>query len=143
MNPPELHGGLNTVKAHEWITSMERIFQIVHCSEENKVVFASHMMKSPAVRWWVRLRKNLSFSSLVSHYAKNRREKKETTEPPPCVIYPKRGKGNARSKPRKEHGLATKEDGFGSRLCEGKVLGTLRIRSTLRDPRTEGRKIGC
>ncbi|XP_050908122.1 uncharacterized protein LOC127121719 [Lathyrus oleraceus] len=52
MNPPEFHGGLNPVKAHEWITSMERIFQVVHCSEENKVVFASHMMKGPAVRWW-------------------------------------------------------------------------------------------
>ena len=69
----------------------------------------------------------------MSHYAKNRREK-GTTEPPPCVIYPKGGKGNARSKPGKEHGLATKEYGFGSRLCEGKVLAPLRIRSTLRDP---------
>ncbi|XP_050876512.1 uncharacterized protein LOC127080227 [Lathyrus oleraceus] len=52
MNPPKFHGGLNPVKANEWITSMERIFQIVHCSEENKVVFDSHMIKSPAVRWW-------------------------------------------------------------------------------------------
>ena len=60
--------------------------------------------------------------------------KTRTTEPPPCVIYPKRGKGNAQSKPGKEHGLATKENGFGSRLCEGKVLAPLRIRSTLRDP---------
>ncbi|KAI5420886.1 hypothetical protein KIW84_044648 [Lathyrus oleraceus] len=59
-------------------------------------------------------------SRQLSHRAKNRREKKETTEPPPCVIYPKRGKGNAQSKPGKEHGLATKENGFGSRLCEGK-----------------------
>ncbi|XP_050886811.1 uncharacterized protein LOC127092070 [Lathyrus oleraceus] len=50
MNPPEFHGGLNPVKAQEWITSMERIFQIVHCSEENKVVFASHMMRGPTVR---------------------------------------------------------------------------------------------
>ncbi|XP_050878698.1 uncharacterized protein LOC127082494 [Lathyrus oleraceus] len=31
---------------------MEGIFQIVHCSEENKVVFASYMMKGPIVRWW-------------------------------------------------------------------------------------------
>ncbi|XP_050877001.1 uncharacterized protein LOC127080742 [Lathyrus oleraceus] len=52
MNPPEFHGGLNPVKAHEWVTNMERIFQIVHCSEENKFVFAPHMMKGPAVRWW-------------------------------------------------------------------------------------------
>ncbi|XP_050919676.1 uncharacterized protein LOC127137246 [Lathyrus oleraceus] len=47
MNPLKLHGGLNPVKAQEWITGMERIFQILHCSEENKVVFASHMMKGP------------------------------------------------------------------------------------------------
>ncbi|XP_050902090.1 uncharacterized protein LOC127110562 [Lathyrus oleraceus] len=52
MNSPEFHGGLNPVKAHEWITNMKRIFQIVHCSEENKVVFSSHMMKGPAVRRW-------------------------------------------------------------------------------------------
>ncbi|XP_050875592.1 uncharacterized protein LOC127079226 [Lathyrus oleraceus] len=30
---------------------MERIFQIVHC-RKNKVVFASHMMRGPVVRWW-------------------------------------------------------------------------------------------
>ena len=75
-------------------------------------------------------------SRQLSHYAKNRREK-ETTEPPPCVIYPKRGKGNAQSKPGKRRGLATKENGIGSRLCEGKVLAPLRIRRTRRDPRSE------
>ncbi|XP_050889269.1 uncharacterized protein LOC127094484 [Lathyrus oleraceus] len=54
MNPSEFQGGLNPVKAQKWVTSMERIFflQVVHCSEENKVVFASHMMKGPTVRWW-------------------------------------------------------------------------------------------
>lgn len=52
MNPPEFHGGLDPVKAHEWLTSIERTFQIVHCSEEDKVVFASHMLKGPAIRWW-------------------------------------------------------------------------------------------
>ncbi|XP_050902548.1 uncharacterized protein LOC127114490 [Lathyrus oleraceus] len=52
MNPPEFHGGMNPVKAREWIIDMERIFWIVHCSEENKVVFASHIMKGLIVRWW-------------------------------------------------------------------------------------------
>ncbi|XP_050902140.1 uncharacterized protein LOC127111333 [Lathyrus oleraceus] len=52
MNPPEFHGRLNPVKAREWITIMEMIFQIMRCSEENKVVFTSHMMKGPVVRWW-------------------------------------------------------------------------------------------
>ncbi|MCI79472.1 hypothetical protein A2U01_0100743, partial [Trifolium medium] len=31
---------------------MERIFRIVQCSEENKIVFASHSLKGPAMRWW-------------------------------------------------------------------------------------------
>ena len=53
-------------------------------------------------------------SRQLSHYAKNRREN-ETTEPPPCVIYPKGGKGNARSKPGKEWS-------YYRRLHKGKVL---------------------
>ncbi|XP_050875587.1 uncharacterized protein LOC127079219 [Lathyrus oleraceus] len=52
MNPPEFHGGLDPVKAHKWINNILRIFQIVHCSEDNKVVFASHMMRGLAIRWW-------------------------------------------------------------------------------------------
>ena len=51
--------------------------------------------------------------------------KQETTEPPPCVIYPKGGKENARSKPGKRKGkdkVSQPNLGFGSRLCEGKVL---------------------
>ena len=32
---------------------------------------------------------------------KNNRRKKKTEESPPCVIHPKGGKGNARSKPEK------------------------------------------
>ena len=43
---------------------------------------------------------HMTATCALSHYAKNRREK--DTEPPPCVIYPKGGKGNARSKPGKE-----------------------------------------
>ena len=38
----------------------------------------------------------------VASAKNNRREKTKQTEPPPCVIYPKRGKGNARSKPGKD-----------------------------------------
>ncbi|XP_058783883.1 uncharacterized protein LOC131658628 [Vicia villosa] len=52
MNPPEFHGGLDPIKAHEWVASVEGIFEIVHCSEANKVVFASHLLKGPAMRWW-------------------------------------------------------------------------------------------
>lgn len=52
MNPLEFHGGLDPVKAHEWVTIIERIFQIMQYSEENKVVLSSHMMMDPTIRRW-------------------------------------------------------------------------------------------
>lgn len=52
MNPPEFQGGSDLVKAHEWLSCIERVFSIVHYSEKNKVIFASHMMNGPIVRWW-------------------------------------------------------------------------------------------
>ena len=63
-------------------------------------------------------------------------ERKETEELPPFVIYPKGGKGNDRRKPEEKgkDKVSQPNLGFGSRLCEGKVLAPLRIRSTLRDP---------
>ena len=56
---------------------------------------------------------------MLSHYAKNRRENK-TTEPPPCVIYPKRGKGNARSKPGKNMVSRPKRMGSGVGYAKGR-----------------------
>ncbi|XP_050876879.1 uncharacterized protein LOC127080606 [Lathyrus oleraceus] len=54
MNPPKFHGGLNPMKAH----------QIMHCSEENKVVFACHMMRGPAVGCSLRTQKEFEFQQL-------------------------------------------------------------------------------
>ena len=50
-----------------------------------------------------------------------------TEESPPCVIYPKGGKGNARSKPEKGKGMVLRPEiaRYGSRLRKGKVLAPL------------------
>ena len=53
MNPPEFHGGMDPMKAHVWAESMERIFMVMQCREENKVMFASHKLKGTAMSWWV------------------------------------------------------------------------------------------
>ncbi|XP_058732938.1 uncharacterized protein LOC131604522 [Vicia villosa] len=53
MNPPEFHGDLDPLKAHDWLTSIERIFEVTPCSEEDKVVCATHMLRGPAARWWM------------------------------------------------------------------------------------------
>ncbi|XP_058783317.1 uncharacterized protein LOC131657993 [Vicia villosa] len=52
MDPPEFVGGLDPVVAHDWLASMERIFQAIQCNEEEKVIFATQKMKGPALRWW-------------------------------------------------------------------------------------------
>ena len=58
-------------------------------------------------------------SRQLSHHAKNRRENR-TTEPPPCVIYPKRGKGNAQSKPGKDMVSRPKRMGSGVGYAKGR-----------------------
>ncbi|XP_050897378.1 uncharacterized protein LOC127104225 [Lathyrus oleraceus] len=52
MNSPKFIGILDTLKAHDWLSNMERLFQIVLCSEGNKVTFSSHMLKGSSTRWW-------------------------------------------------------------------------------------------
>src|SRR3954471_5056612 len=52
MDPPEFAGGLDPVVAHDWLASMERIFQEIQFNEEEKVIFAMQKMKGPALRWW-------------------------------------------------------------------------------------------
>ncbi|XP_058754444.1 uncharacterized protein LOC131627621 [Vicia villosa] len=38
MDPPEFAGGLDPVIAHDWLASMERIFQAIQCNEEEKEI---------------------------------------------------------------------------------------------------------
>ncbi|XP_058768562.1 uncharacterized protein LOC131642303 [Vicia villosa] len=52
MYPPEFVGGLDSLLAHDWLAGMERVFQAIQCTEEEKVIFATQKMKGPALRWW-------------------------------------------------------------------------------------------
>lgn len=52
MNPLEFQGSLDPLKAYEWFSNMERLFQTMPCSKENNVTFASHMLKGHSARWW-------------------------------------------------------------------------------------------
>lgn len=53
MNPPKFHGDLDPLKTHDCLTSIERIFEVAHFSEEDKVVCATQMLKGPAA--WLRM----------------------------------------------------------------------------------------
>ncbi|XP_058726601.1 uncharacterized protein LOC131597961 [Vicia villosa] len=52
MDRPEFVGGLDSLLAHDWLAGMERVFQAIQCTEEEKVIFATQKMKGPALRWW-------------------------------------------------------------------------------------------
>ncbi|XP_058733101.1 uncharacterized protein LOC131604693 [Vicia villosa] len=52
MDPPEFVGGLDSLLAHDWLAGMERVFQAIQCTEEEKVIFATQNMKGPALQWW-------------------------------------------------------------------------------------------
>ncbi|KAI5416043.1 hypothetical protein KIW84_041185 [Lathyrus oleraceus] len=45
MKPPEFLGGLNPIATHDWLSGMERVFQDICYSKEEKVIFAAQMMK--------------------------------------------------------------------------------------------------
>lgn len=53
MNALEFEGGLNPILAPDWLTDMEKLFQVVSCSEKDKVNFTIHILQGPTVRWWV------------------------------------------------------------------------------------------
>ena len=60
-------------------------------------------------------------SPAVASSKNNRRaETKNNTKPPPCVIYPKRGKGNAQSKPGKNMVSRPKRKGKGVGYARGR-----------------------
>ncbi|XP_058775799.1 uncharacterized protein LOC131650075 [Vicia villosa] len=37
MDPPEFVGGLDSLLAHDWLAGMERVFQAIQCTEEEKI----------------------------------------------------------------------------------------------------------
>jgi hypothetical protein len=38
--------------ADDWLKTIEKKLQVVHCNNREKVLFASHELVGPAVDWW-------------------------------------------------------------------------------------------
>ncbi|XP_058722849.1 uncharacterized protein LOC131594680 [Vicia villosa] len=51
-NPPIFEGGYGPDKAHAWMREIEKIFQVVSCTDVQKVQFGTHMMTKEADVWW-------------------------------------------------------------------------------------------
>uniref|UniRef100_A0A2N9FG06 Reverse transcriptase domain-containing protein n=1 Tax=Fagus sylvatica TaxID=28930 RepID=A0A2N9FG06_FAGSY len=50
--PPSFAGGPNPLEAEGWIHKLEKIFEFLACTDEQKVKFATYMLEGPAEFWW-------------------------------------------------------------------------------------------
>ena len=52
LNPPVFNSGTDPMAAQYWLETIEKIFTVVTCSEEEKVTFAAHVLKQESDHWW-------------------------------------------------------------------------------------------
>ncbi|XP_045825097.1 uncharacterized protein LOC123917438 isoform X1 [Trifolium pratense] len=52
MKPPLYEGSFNCLEAHGWLKEMEKVFKVIRCTEEEKVMCASRMLNGAAKTWW-------------------------------------------------------------------------------------------
>ncbi|XP_028102655.1 uncharacterized protein LOC114301902 [Camellia sinensis] len=50
--PPEFHGTVDPTEAEAWVLEMEKIFDVLGCSADQKVAFAAFRFKGQAEHWW-------------------------------------------------------------------------------------------
>ncbi|XP_020203840.1 uncharacterized protein LOC109789333 [Cajanus cajan] len=51
-NPPQFTGVDGPEVVDQWIEEMEKIFMVMHCPEERKIVYAVYMLVGEASFWW-------------------------------------------------------------------------------------------
>ncbi|KAG5516424.1 hypothetical protein RHGRI_037215 [Rhododendron griersonianum] len=58
MKPPTFEGGIDGLKAYNWVQGMEKIFSVIQaqCPETHKVVLATYNFEGEAHRWWLQQR---------------------------------------------------------------------------------------
>ena len=52
MKPAEFIGSTDPLDAEEWINSLETIFEFMRLSDQERVAYASYMLKKGARYWW-------------------------------------------------------------------------------------------
>ena len=59
LEPPYFSGSSNSTEAESWIMKIEKFFDVVHCSKEQKASYATFMLDNEVDRWWRMTRKLL------------------------------------------------------------------------------------
>jgi Zinc knuckle./Retrotransposon gag protein. len=58
VRPPTFSSTTNLVEAGDWLHVVEKKLELLHCMDQEKVVFASHQLQGPALEWWDHFRMN-------------------------------------------------------------------------------------
>ena len=52
LNPPPFKGTIDPLEAENWINEMEKTFDTMEGTEEEKVAFATYMLQGEEYKWW-------------------------------------------------------------------------------------------
>nr|AAV32158.1 putative polyprotein [Oryza sativa Japonica Group] len=58
VRPPTFSSTTNPVEAGDWLHAVEKKLDLIQCTEQEKVSFASHQLHGPAAEWWDHFRQN-------------------------------------------------------------------------------------
>ncbi|XP_061338379.1 uncharacterized protein LOC133285207 [Gastrolobium bilobum] len=58
-SPPHYKGGRDSIPALEWLQEMKRIFQVMECDANTKLLYAVYMLQGDAADWWSNVRNPL------------------------------------------------------------------------------------
>uniref|UniRef100_A0A2N9I8T4 Reverse transcriptase n=1 Tax=Fagus sylvatica TaxID=28930 RepID=A0A2N9I8T4_FAGSY len=51
-NPPTFAGATDPMVAENWLLKMEKLLKVLHCTDSQKVEYATFTLEGPAERWW-------------------------------------------------------------------------------------------
>ena len=52
LKPPMYQGGMDPIKANEWIAEIEKNFKLLRCTDAQNVGIGSYLLVGEANRWW-------------------------------------------------------------------------------------------
>ena len=58
VRPPTFSSTTNPVEAGDWLHAVEKKLELLQCTDQEKVVFASHQFEGSASEWWDHFRMN-------------------------------------------------------------------------------------
>ncbi|XP_066162121.1 uncharacterized protein [Oryza sativa Japonica Group] len=58
VKPPTFSSTINLVEAGDWLHTIEKKLELLQCTDQEKVVFASHQLHGYASEWWDHFRMN-------------------------------------------------------------------------------------